>query len=109
MAHETSATTGTRNGARPGQGPILKGNGDDGAIAVPLRLWDAGYEETPVALDVVLLNVGVPEAETDRHSVERLPVVVAEVFVGLDVVLVAVGPVEIDLLAVVGDGVTLVA
>ena len=45
----------------------------------------------------------------DSYPVGRLPVVVAEVFVGFDVVLVAVGPVEIDLLAVVGDSVTLVA
>ena len=49
------------------------------------------------------------EPEVYYDAVGRGPVVVVEVLAGLDVVLVAVGPVQVDLLAVVGDGVPLIA
>ena len=78
-------------------------------VGVPSSVLDARQEETLVALDVVLLNVGGLEPEVYRDAVGGLPVVVVEVLSGLDVVLVAVGPVQVDLLAVVGDGVPLAA
>ena len=96
-------------GLAAGKGAILKGDGDDVGIRVEFSVIDAGHEEAPVALDVVLLHVGVLETEVDRHAIGGLPVVVVEMLVGLDVVLIAVGPVEIDLLSVVGNGVSLVA
>ena len=45
----------------------------------------------------------------NRNTIGRRPIIVAEVLVALDVVLVAVGPVEIDFFPVVRDGVSLVA
>ncbi len=62
-------------------------------------------------LDVAVLALGgVRQLEVDAHRVRfifraQAEGVVAEAFAGLDVVLVRVGPVELDLLALVGDGV----
>jgi len=42
-----------------------------------------------------------------RHAVGGLPGVVGEVLGGLDIILVVVGPVEVDLLAVIRDGIAL--
>ena len=91
------------------KGAVFEWYGDGLALGVPGRFGSAGHEEPPVALDVILLDVGVGQAKVDSHAAGGLPVVVAEVLVGLDVVLVAVGPVEIDLFAVVGNGVAVVA
>ena len=91
------------------QGAILERDRDRAGVVVPSRPLGQRHEEPPVALDVVLLDVGSFQPEVHRYAVRGLPVVVVEVLGGLDVVLVAVGPVEIDLLAVVGDGVPLIA
>ncbi len=74
------------------------------------RIVPCQHEEALVALDVVLLDRGLPQLEMDGGRVEaqgRLDreAVVGEGLARLDVVLVEVGPVEEDLLAVVGDGV----
>ena len=92
-----------------GKRPVLERDGDGAGGLVPFRIVEHWQEEAPVALVVVPLQVGVPQPEVDGDAVGRVPVVVAEVRLGLDVVLVAVGPVQVDLFAVVGDGVALVA
>ena len=74
---------------------------------IPLHLVDQRQKEPLVVLDVVLLHIGRPELEPDSHAARRLPVVVAKVFGGLDIVLVAVGPVKVYFFAVVRYGVTM--
>jgi len=69
-----------------------------------------GKEETPLALDVVLghgrLDQNEPHAKGPAEGLDREGVVLQRLG-GLDVVHVACGPVEEDLLAVVGHGVGL--
>ena len=91
-----------------GQRAVLEGDRDRPSVGVPRCLIDQRHEEPLVALHVVLLDVGVLEPEAHCHAVGGGPVVVAEVLGGLDVVLVAVRPVQVHLLAVVGDGVPLI-
>ncbi len=74
---------------------------------LPGDFFQARQEEALLAFDVVLLHVGGLEFEMHRDAVGGLPGVIGEVLAGLDVVLVVVRPVEIDFLAVVGDGVAL--
>ena len=73
------------------------------------RLPRQGHEESPVAPDVVLLGVFGFQPELYQNAVGSGPVVVVEVFGGLDVLLIAVSPVKIDLLSVVGNRVPLIA
>lgn len=57
-------------------------------------------EKALLALDVVLFHVGLLEFKVHGHAVGGFVGVVGKVLAGLDVVLVVVGPVEIDFLAV---------
>ena len=61
------------------KGAVLEGDGDRLLAGVPGRFRGAGNEKSPVALDVVLLDVGVGETEMDGNAVGGLPVVVAKV------------------------------
>ena len=73
------------------------------------RLPHQGHEESPVAPDVVLLGVFGFQPESHQNAVGSGPVVVVEVLGDLDVVLIAVCPVEIDFLPVIGNRVPLIA
>ena len=88
------------------RGTIFERNVQLPCRLLPLGLPKAREEIALVALDVALLHVGVHhgEAHLDLAGLEG---VVAEVFAGLNVVLVLVGPVQMHFLAVVGDGVAL--
>ena len=56
-------------------------------------------------LSVVALLVSLHELEVHAPTVGRLERIVAEVLAALDVVLVVVGPIQLDLFALVRDGV----
>ncbi|MDZ7816699.1 MAG: hypothetical protein U5N86_12135 [Planctomycetota bacterium] len=90
-----------------GERAELEGDDQLVRLLVPVDLLHAGQEEPLVALDVVLLDVGGCQFEVDRSSSGVLPGIIVEMLGGLDVVLVVVGPMEIDFFAVVGDGVFL--
>ena len=66
----------------------------------------AGDETAVIVLHVVVLHVGGDHLEADGYAVADVAVV-EEMLSRLDVVLVSVGPVQVDLLAVVRDGILL--
>ena len=88
------------------RGPVLERHGQGTCLLVVGSFLHVGDKEALLALHVVLLGVGGGKLEVDGHAA-RLVAVVVEVLAGLDVVLVGVRPVEVDLLAVVRDGVLL--
>jgi len=69
----------------------------------------AVQHEAPVVtvgcLDVVLLGVCLDNLEVHPVAARGLERIITEVLGGLDVILVVVGPVELDLLALVGYGI----
>lgn len=73
-------------------------------FGVERHIHHARQKESFHTFDVVLLHVSVAELEMDCPAAV-LVAVVDEVLAGLYVVLVTVSPVEMDFLAVVGDGV----
>ena len=89
-----------------GQRPVLERDEHPARFRIPVDRLEPRQEEPLVALDVVLLHVRVLHREAHGDAVPGKGVV-TKVLVGLDVVLVAVRPVQIHLLAVVGDGVAL--
>ena len=83
-----------------------KGKFHRAALVVPDRVFHLGEEEALLPLHVVLLQVRRAKAEAGRRDARAGPIrVVPEVLRGLHVVLVAIRPVEVDFLAVVGDDV----
>ena len=88
--------------------PKLEGNMQFPRLVPPLGLGKAWEKVALLALHVALFHVGVHHSEAHR-DIAGLEGIVAEVLAGLHVVLVLVGPVQMHLLAVVGDGVALAA
>ena len=84
---------------------MVEGQLERAMLVVPDRVFDHGEEEALLPLDVVLLDICRAEAEANRDARTGPVGVVPEVLRGLHVVLVAIRPVEVDFLAVVGDDV----
>ena len=85
---------------------MLEGQIHRAALVVPDRVFDHGEEEALLSLDVVLLDIRRADEEANRDARTGPIPVVPEVLRGLHVVLVAIRPVEVDFLSVVGNDVT---
>jgi hypothetical protein len=91
---------------------ILEGQHERAAFGVPLCQIETGEEVARLAFGVVFGDAGRGHREAHAvfaHQVSDFEGVVAEGFAGLDVILVAVGPVEEDFLAIVRHGIGLAA
>ncbi len=89
-----------------GERPVLERNDEFSSVLFPRGLLDPGQEESLVPFDVVLLNIRSLKLEVHGDTA-RGEAVIVEVLGGLDVVLVVIGPVEVDFLAVIRNGVLL--
>ena len=92
-----------------GERTIVERNSKHPALGFPLGIGPFGHEETTFAFDIALFHVGCNYLKVDGHPYWRLPLITVEVLIGLDVVLVTVGPMKMHLLTVVGDRVAMVA
>src|SRR5258708_14022908 len=81
---------------------VFKWNGDRVAFGVECYVCHAGQKKALGTLDVILLDIGITEFKLNCPSAVFVGIV-GEVLAGLDVILVGVGPVEMNLLAVVGN------
>ena len=88
---------------------ILKRDADDARPGVPLRLIRQRQEEPLVAFDIIPLHIGVIKPKAHINPIGRFPIVVVKALLGFDIVLVAIRPVQINFLAVVGNGVAIIA
>ena len=89
---------------------VLKGQGEGAAVRVVSGRIGPGEEVATAAFGVVSRYTGRGDGEADAVCAGQVSYregIVQEAFVGLDIVLVAVGPVEEDLLSPIGDGVGL--
>ncbi len=88
-----------------GQRAELERNRQLVSLLVPSQLIQARQEEALFTLDVVLLHIGGFQFKVHGHAFRRFPGVIGEILASLDVVLVMISPIDIDLLAVIGNGV----
>ena len=90
-----------------GQWTILEWNDECTVLCVPMYLVYYGEEKTLVPFDIVDFYIGILQFKLDSYAIRSLPGVISKMFGGFNVILVMVGPVEVDFLAIVGDSVAL--